>query len=84
MVDREELEKVYKDYYRIVLSTVKKKLGRRADAEDITGSIFLDLCDEVLSGRFKHKCAIPTLLFVITRCRIADKKRMPEFALQIF
>lgn len=75
MVDREELAEVYANYHHIVLATIRKQLGSDVDAEDIASSIFLDLCDEVLSGRFKHNCAIPTLLFVITRRRISDRKR---------
>ena len=75
MEDRNELEKVYADYYPQVTATVRKQLGCDIDVDDIVGSIFLDLCEEVLLGRFKHNCSMPTLLFVITRRRIADRLR---------
>lgn len=71
----DELTKVFVDYYPKVTATVKKRLGDDCDWEDVVGIIFLDLCEEVLSERFKGDCSLSTLLFVITQRRIADRFR---------
>jgi RNA polymerase sigma factor (sigma-70 family) len=75
VVSSEELTRVFVDYYPKVTATVKKRLSGDCDWEDVVGIIFLNFCEEVLSEKFKGGCSLPTLLFVITQRRIADRFR---------
>jgi RNA polymerase sigma factor (sigma-70 family) len=75
VANSDELTKVFVDYYPKVTATVKKRLGNDGDWEDVVGMIFLDLCKEVLSAKFKGGCSLATMLYVITQRRIADRFR---------
>lgn len=64
-------ESFYKSYYRMVLGYLRKKTNSLADAEDITGKVFL-YCFEKWETYDPAKASQATWLFMIVRSRWTD------------
>ena len=72
-----DYESFYKAYYEIVLGYLRKRVDSFADAEDITGKVFL-YCYEKWNTYDPTKASQSTWLFVIVRSRWIDFLRMKQ------
>ena len=73
-VNHDGFESFYEAYYGIVLGYLKNKLNSFADAEDITGKVFL-YCYEKWDTYDPEKASQATWLFIIVRSRCTDYLR---------
>lgn len=71
----EEYEAFYEAYYSIVLGYLRKKVNSLADAEDITGKVFL-YCYEKWETYDPSRASQSTWLFMIVRSRWTDFLRV--------
>jgi len=73
---RIDLDAAYRKFRPIVVARVKSQIGDGTpEWEDVVSRIFLSLVEYVRSGKFRGEGSVGTVLFTITRRRLADYMR---------
>lgn len=81
-MSKEEMTKIYEEFYPKVFAYIRLKIKRLEDAEDLASDVFVKICDH--SDRFDaRKSSLSTWIFTITRNTVYDYFRTQHPALEI-